>query len=362
MLKYTAQKFEFENRKDIRMNTRLGTTNTKILIAVFVAIAIAVVAIFRYDTTGKKGSGLGDEFIYDLEKLGTIDPNLILYEESAPAIDTGFSVSHGIAVASDGSIYVAGDKAIRKFSESGNSLSEIVLADVPRCLAVAGDGKIYIGMKDHVEIYNGQGTKPATWKTLGNDAVLTSIAVSKNNVFVADAGNRIVYRFNTEGNLINRIGDKDEDKNIPGFFIPSPHFDLAVGHDGLLRVVNPGNHRIEAYTPEGDLEFSWGTFSNANIKGFCGCCNPVNFAILADESFVTCEKGLVRVKIYNPDGIFTGVVAGPKKLTGKAGQICNIPAECQSRAFDVAVDAKDRIFILDTDKNVVRIFTKIKEE
>lgn len=344
------------------MNTRLGTTNTKILIAVFIAIVIAVIAIVRLDTTGKKGSGLGEEFIYDLEKLGTIDPNLILYKEPAPAIDTGFSESHSIAVASDGSIYIAGDKAIRIFAESGNLLGEIKLADIPVCLTVAGDGKIYIGMKDHVEIYDGHRTRLATWQNLGKDAVLTSIAVSKNDVFVADAGNRIVHRFDNTGKLINRIGAKDKDRNIPGFFIPSPHFDLAIAPDGLLRVANPGNHRIEAYTFEGDLEFSWGTFSNVNIKGFCGCCNPVNFAILDDESFVTCEKGLVRVKIYNPDGIFTGVVAGPKKLTGKAGRICNVPAECQSRAFDVAVDAQDRIFVLDTNKNVVRIFKKIKEE
>jgi outer membrane protein assembly factor BamB len=342
------------------MNTRLGTTNIKILVAVFVAIAIAVVAIVRLDTTGKKGSGLGDEFTYDLEKLGKIDPNLILYKESTPAIDTGFSISHSIAVASDGSIYITGDKAIHKFSESGDS--EIILADTPRCLAVAGNGKIYIGMKDHVEIYDGHGKQLATWKSLGKDAVLTSIAVSKNDVFVADAGNRIVHHFDTTGKLINRIGAKDKDRNIPGFFIPSPHFDLAVASDGLLRVVNPGNHRIEAYTFDGDLEFSWGKFSNVNIEGFCGCCNPVNFAILADESFVTCEKGLVRVKIYDQDGIFTGAVAGSKQLTGKAGRVCMVPAECQSRAFDVAVDANDQIFVLDTNKNVVRIFTKIKEE
>ncbi|MDH4238113.1 MAG: NHL repeat-containing protein [Phycisphaerae bacterium] len=344
------------------MKTRLGTTNIKILVAVFIAIAIGVVAIVKLDTTGKKGSGLGEEFTYDLEKLGIIDPNLILYKEPAPAIDTGFSESQSIAVAPDGSIYIAGDKAIRFFAESGNLLGEIKLADMPMCLTVAGDGKIYVGMKDHVEIYDGQGKRLATWQNLGNDAVLTSIDVSKNDVFVADAGNRIVYHFNTTGNLINRIGGKDKDKKISGFFIPSPHFDLAIGNDGLLRVANPGNHRIEAYTSEGDLEFSWGTFSNVNIEGFCGCCNPVNFAILADKSFVTCEKGLVRVKIYDQDGVFTGVVAGSKQLTGKAGRICSTPAECQSRAFDVAVDAHERIFVLDTNKNVVRIFTKIKEE
>jgi hypothetical protein len=344
------------------MNTRLGTTNFKILVAVFIAIAIGIVAIIQLDTTGKKGSGLGDEFTYDLEKLGKIDPNLILYKEPAPAIKTAFTESRAIALSSKGTIYIAGDKAIRKFAESGNMLGEINLADTPMCLTVDNEGKIYIGMKDHVQIYDKQGKQAATWQNLGKNAVLTSIAVSKNDVFVADAGNRIVHRFNTAGKLINRIGEKDEDKKIPGFSIPSPHFDLAVGHDGLLRVVNPGNHLIEAYTPEGDLESSWGKFSNINIEGFCGCCNPVSFAILTDESFVTCEKGLVRVKIYDQKGIFTGVVAGSKKLTGKAGRVCMIPAECRSRAFDVAVDPNERIFVLDTNKNVVRIFTKIKEE
>ncbi|MHC4639708.1 MAG: NHL repeat-containing protein, partial [Planctomycetota bacterium] len=127
---------------------------------------------------------------------------------------------------------------------------------------------------------------------------MTSIAVYENNVFAADAGNRIVMRYDTQGKLINTIGQKNTERNIPGFLIPSPYFDLAVGKDGLLRVVNPGLHRIEAYTFDGDLEFWWGRTSTL-VEGFCGCCNPVNFAILDDRSFVTCEKGLVRVKIYD---------------------------------------------------------------
>jgi hypothetical protein len=345
------------------MNNRLAIANTKTLIGglIAVAVVVATIAVVKFDTTGKTGSGLGDEFTYDLEELDTIDPNLILYKESARVVDTGFSESHGIAVSPKGSIYVAGDKAIRKLAENGNTLSEIKLADTPTCLTVDDDGKTYIGMKDYVQVYDDRGKQLAIWQNLGKDTVLTSIAVSKNDVFVADAGNRIIHRFDTTGKLINRIGAKDKNRNIPGFFIPSPHFDIAVASDGLLRVVNPGNHRIEAYTFNGDLEFSWGKFSNVNIEGFCGCCNPVNFAILSDETFVTCEKGLVRVKIYNQNGIFIGVVAGSKQLTGKAGRICNIPAECQSRAFDVAVDSHDRIFVLDTNKNIVRIFSRIKE-
>ena len=63
-------------------------------------------------------------------------------------------------------------------------------------------------------------------------------------MFVADAGRRIVVRYDLEGNFVNEIGRKDEKRNIDGFVIPSPYFDIAVAKDGLLRVVNPGEHRI----------------------------------------------------------------------------------------------------------------------
>jgi len=345
------------------MKKRLATANAKTFVGVLIAVAIviAVIAVVRLDTTGKRGSGLGKEFIYDLGDLGKIDPNLILYEESVPEIVTGFTESRAITVTPDGFIYIAGDKAIRKFAENGNLLGETPFADMPRCLALADDGKFYIGMKDHVEVYDSHGKRLAAWQNLGNDAVLTSIAVSKNNVFVADAGNRIVHRFDTTGKLINRIGAKEKDRNISGFVIPSPYFDLAVARDGLLRVTNPGQHRIEAYTFDGDLEFFWGRFA-AGVQGFCGCCNPVNFAILRDENFVTCEKGLIRVKIYDPDGAFVGVVAGPEQLVeGGASRASEFGPASQAGGFDVAVDPNGRIFVLDTIKNIVRIFTRIKK-
>ncbi len=340
---------------------------TKILIGVLIALAIviAVVALVRLDTTGKKGSGLGKEYLYEIE--AKIDPNLIIYEQLGEAFSAGLKAPTAIAVGPGGRVYVAGDEAIRVFIEGPNSIfssfGQIELLCAPRCLTVADDGKFYIGAKDHLEVYDNQGKQLASWGSLGEKAVLTSIAVSKKDVFVADAGNRIVMHYDITGKLINRIGKKDKERNIPGFVVPSPYFDLAVGRDGLLRVVNPGRLRIEAYTFDGDLEFWWGKFSNVDVKGFCGCCNPANFAIFDDENFITCEKGLTRVKIYDVEGTFVGVVAGPEQLIeGGTARICYFPDQCQAKGFDVAVDAAGRIFVLDTIKNVVRIFTKVKAE
>jgi hypothetical protein len=350
------------------MINRSGASDNRAVIGIVIAIVciVGVIAVLRFDATGKNGSGLGSDFEYNIEELSKIDPNLIIYKESVTPINTGFSVTHAIAADKKGVVYVAGDNAIRAFDDKGTKLDEIKLKTEPRCIAITNEENtqtIYIGLKDHVEIYK-DGELFKAWPNLGDKAVLTSIAVSGENVFVADAGNRIVIRYDRDGKIINKIGEKDDSKNIPGFVIPSPYFDLAVGRDGLLRVVNPGKQKIEAYTFTGDLEFSWGEYSN-KVEGFCGCCNPVNFAILYgndpsgdNDSFITCEKGLTRVKVYDNEGKFVGVVAGPAQLIeGGKAEVCDSPEECHLGGFDVAVDSTGRVIVLDTIKNIVRIYS-----
>ncbi len=327
---------------------------------IVLAMVVAVVALLRADFTGQEGSGLSSEFTYSLAQMGKIDPKLILYQESAEPIPTGFETARALALGPEDKLYVAGDKAIHIFDQTRTLLRKIDLDAQPTCLTVAPDGTIYVGLKDHLELYDSAGKKLAGWAGLGQNAVLTSIAVLPPDVYVADAGNRVVIRYDTSGQLLNRIGKKDTQRGIGGFVIPSPNFDLAMADDGLLRVVNPGKHRIEAYTPDGDLEFYWGDYS-MRIQGFSGCCNPMNFTLLTDGSFVTSEKGLTRVKIYDRDGKFVGVVAGPEQLVGRGNSaVCSNVAECQEGSFDVAVDSAGRILVLDTHRNDVRIFVKKK--
>jgi DNA-binding beta-propeller fold protein YncE len=337
-----------------------GTSRSGVLVAVLVAAALgaAVVAIVQLDTTGKTGSGLSEAYAYNLSQLAKIDPNLILYAESGPAIRTGLVQSRAIALDAAGRIYVAGDKAIHVFGASGNLEKTFSLTGEPQCLHISDDGGMYIGMRDHVEVLDAQGKVIASWEPLGEEAVLTSIARHGDAVFVADAGHRIVLQYDTAGTLVGHVGEKDPDRNIPGFFVPSPHFDLAISRDGMLRVADPGRNRIDTFTSGGDLEFFWGERS-VGIKGFCGCCNPVSFALLPDGGFVTAEKGLVRVKVYNSDGAFVGVVAGPDQFAGgKQMKVCETPEECQGTALDVAAGADGRIYVLDPADNTVKVFRK----
>ena len=342
------------------MQSDFGKIDTRWAVAALIAaaIVIAVVAVVRLDTTGRKGSGLSGEFAYDLSQLAKVDPNLILYAQSGLPVSTGFKQSRAIALDANGRMYIAGDRAIRVLSNAGDFQKMIELPGEPQCLTVAEDGGIYVGLKDHVEVLSPEGKPVASWDNLGDEAVLTSIARYKDDIFVADAGHRIVLHYDAAGTLVGHIGEKDPDKNVPGFVIPSPHFDLAVSRDGLLRVADPGRNRIETYTADGHLEFWWGERS-VKIDGFCGCCNPVNFALLPNGWFVTSEKGLVRVKVYDSDGRFVGVVAGPAQLTGGSlMRICETPEECQGPAFDVAAGVDGRVYVLDTIHNVIRIFSR----
>ena len=159
------------------MKAQKGIAGKNILIAIVISLAlvIAVLALVTTDRTAKKGSGLGEEFTYDdLTRFKTVDPALILYKESAPIIETGLSKSNGVAVGPEDKIYVTGDQQILVFDSAGQNLSTIPLTQTPQCLTVAADGMIYVGMMDHIIIYNNEGKQSNRWEPAGENTVLTS--------------------------------------------------------------------------------------------------------------------------------------------------------------------------------------------
>jgi len=322
----------------------VSATEAVIALVVFVAAAVAVIVVL-WDPKPDGGGSLG---VADLQK---VDPKLILYEEDVEAtIQTGFEESRGIAVGADDAIYVAGDEAIHVVAPDGKREADVKLDAPPRCLAVDTDGTMYVATTTRVQVVDPAGKVAATWAPVGEKAVITSIAVTKSDVYVAVFDTpRVVLRYDKTGRLLGRIGEKDEERNIPGFFVPSPYFDLAMAPDGLLRVADTGRRKIEAYTSRGDLELSWGESSTA-IEGFAGCCNPVSFAIRPDGGYVTAEKGITRVKIYDEAGAFEGVVAAPSLFREAS----------DASALDVAVDSRGRVLVLDPDRSAVRVFLRKK--
>ena len=280
---------------------------------------------------------------YDDSKVRQTDPKLIRYRQ-ASQFRLARPSPRCIAISPDQRLLVGAGKYLTELELDGKRVSEIALTDEVRCAGVAPDGSRFVGLRQHIEVFDPKGQRRETWESPGGKAYFTSIAAGENDVFVADAGNRVVLRYDRSGRLKGRIGEKDPARNIPGLVVPSPFFDVKIARDGLLRVANTGRHRVEVYTFDGDLETAWGT-PGWGIKSFCGCCNPINLALLPDGRVVTFEKGIPRVKVYTADGVFESVVAGAESFAANA-KVCG-PNDCTLGGLAGVADAKGLIYIMD---------------
>jgi hypothetical protein len=320
---------------------RRGQSNFITIIIIIVSvIGILYFGIRAISENSKKEAA--NPFEYNIENFKKSEKNFIHYTE-VQQINLNLESLYAIAVGPEDKIYVSGGDSIVILNKDGSPHSSIKTSWPACCLSVDENGDLYAGMRDHIEVYDKKGIKKAHWESLGEHAIITSIAISKEKVFIADAGNRIVWKLSKSGDKQARIGEKNKAKDIPGFVIPSPYFDVALDPDGFLWVVNPGRHSLENYTKEGNLRTSWGEYS-MKIEDFCGCCNPTHITILDDGSFVTSEKGIPRVKIYNRLGKFVSIVAAPDQF--KEGTV----------GLDLAKDSSQRIYVLDPAKKAVRIF------
>ena len=320
--------------------------NRKLVNVVLIVLAMAIVVIIGKDFIGKKaGKNMANPYEYNVDEFRKVDSTKILYAEK---LHFPVKVNYwaGIAV-SDSDIIVVTDNHLLKFNYLGKQIFSKEIIDTATCVTVDENNHVWIGMNHYVVMYDQNGTLVKRWNSFGERTMLTSMAVFGEDVYAADAGNRIVYQCNTNGQIVQRIGEKDEQKGVPGFVIPSPYFDVAIDDNGFLWAANTGRHVFENYNRDGSLRTSWGVTS-FKIEGFSGCCNPAHFSIMDDNSFITSEKGMPRIKLYDQHGQFIGIVAPPAAFSG-------------SLAPDIAVDRQHRVIALDFERQQVRIFEKKTE-
>lgn len=296
-------------------------------------------------------------FAYDVSRFSKTDPALIGWKEVGRQVCPGQGHRRMAFGPNDVLHVAAGTQVIRLGAPAG--VGPIEVGATVNCAVVAADGTIYAGLRDHIEVFGADGQRRETWAKSDGRAWLSSLALGAETLFAADSGNRIILRYDLTGKLSGRIGAKDAERHVPGFIVPSPFLDVIVHPDGLLRVNNPGRHRFEAYTVGGDFEAAWGK-PTAAIGGFCGCCNPIGLAVLADGRMVTCEKGLPRVKVYRADGEFESVVAGPELFPANAKAGAG-PSDSAQRGLDAAVDSRGRIHVLDRVTGEIRVFAPKQE-
>ncbi|MBA4387932.1 MAG: hypothetical protein C0404_08115 [Verrucomicrobia bacterium] len=329
------------------MRPKSGGSEIAWLIMLLILALLGVLVWRGLKVSPSDENKLGSSFEYDLKDLKKIDPKLLKWREVTP-LALKFKDVRALALGPKDNLYVAGDNAVAALDLTGKELSRFETGGMATCLSADESGAIFAGVGDHVEVFGADGKRTAAWAGLGTNAILTSIAAGAEDVYVADAGNRVVIRYDKTGRELNRITRKDPEQKIQGFVIPSPYFDVAMEDEKTVWVVDPGRHNLVKFRINGDFISAWGRQS-VEIDGFCGCCNPSHIALASGGMFVTSEKGLVRIKVYGPAGDLDSVVAGPDIFEdGAAG-------------LDLAVDSRDRILVLDPVRRAVRTFERIKE-
>lgn len=178
-----------------------------------------------------------------------------------------FQSPHGIAVALDGSIYIAdtGNHRVQHLSEDGETLH------VWGSLSVSSDG-------DALE-----GTFNEPW----------GITVAPDgNVYVADTWNHRIQKFSPEGTYITawgKFGLPDVDN---GYYGPR---DVVVDHNGRVFVTDTGNKRVSVHDSDGSYLFQVG--SGGYLAGELD--EPVGFDLDSNGNLIIADTWNLRVQAFN---------------------------------------------------------------
>ena len=277
-----------------------------------------------------------------------------------------FSAPRGIAFAPDGSFYVADSRnhRIQHFDAEGNFINmwgqfgDATFDDLPGGIlnepwgvAVAPDGSVYVAdtWNHRIQKFTADGEPLAHWGYYGQaeDGFAfwgpRGIDVdADSNVYVSDTGNKRIVKFDGDGNYITEFG-------VVG--MGAGEFDeqvgVAVDSDGIVYVTDTWNQRIQSFSPneDGTLYFP---LRQWDVNAWYGQSLDNKPFITVDDKgsvFITDPEGY-RVLQFDTDGNFI-------RTWGDFGY----GMENIGLAAAVAVDAEGHVWVTDAGNNRVMRFT-----
>jgi hypothetical protein len=327
----------------------------KIIIGIsvlLIVLAVFLIAsdLFRHDRGFTSSACCGD----DLSGLKKIDSSLVGYTRTK-VFETGMHDLAGIATDDKESIFVCGNGIVCRFDSEGKKTGEFRIDSTAHCIAVH-NGLVYLGKGARVVCYDTAGKIIRDFKPLNNKGFITSVAADDEYVYAADALNKRILKYDPSGNIAAELGKKDSLSEAPGLIIPSLYLDIALGNFDDLWIVNPGRLELEDYSLSGSMRTSWGR-NTCSTEPFMGCCNPAHMCLLPDGSFVTYEKGIDKIKVYNQAGEFSCFVAGAGSFKGKT----DFQLGRNNLVKDLAAGSQGTIFILDA-YNRINVFVKTEKQ
>jgi DNA-binding beta-propeller fold protein YncE/4-amino-4-deoxy-L-arabinose transferase-like glycosyltransferase len=124
---------------------------------------------------------------------------------------------------------------------------------------------------------------------------------------------------------------------------------VAVAPDGSVYVADTGNHRIEHFSPDGNLLHFWGAFSGPDAaQAADGTFNePWGLAVDSKGLVYVADTWNFRIQKFSADGAFLAAW-GSTTYDGPGYQFYGPRA--------IAIDSKDRVFVADTGNKRITVF------
>lgn len=283
-----------------------------------------------------------------------------------PGFEPGqFQKPHGIAIAPDGSLYIAdsNNHRIQHLDADGNvlhawgSFADSSKGDAPGGtffepwgITVGSDGAVYVAdtWNHRIQKFSPEGEFQTMWGYFGQaeapDALWgpRDIKASQDGViYVSDTGNKRIVLFDSEGNPISEFGDAG---------LSSGQFDepvgIAIDTESRVFVADTWNQRIQSFSS--NVDFNYEPLNSWDVVGWYGQSldnKPYLAADSQDYIYATDPEGY-RVLQFTSQGDFVrfwgDLSSGPEGF-GLVGGI--------------AVDAQDGIWVSDPGNNRIMHFT-----
>jgi len=238
-------------------------------------------------------------------------PDKFLFAIGAQAPVGQFNSPYGVALAPDGTVYVAdtGNQRIQRFSTTdqflgtwGSQGSGDGQFGWPLGVAVASDGTVYVAdMNNHrIQHFSATGQFLGKWGSQGSgDGQFQyphGVAVAPDGtVYVADSNNHRIQHFSATGQFLGQWGSQgsgDGQFNHPE--------GVAVAPDGAVYVADSGNHRIQRFSATGQFLGQWGSQGSGDGQ----FQYPQGVAVAPDGTVYVADSGNDRIQRFSATGQF----------------------------------------------------------
>ncbi len=300
-----------------------------------------------------------------MNNLVTIQPQVLIGQQDSAA---QFQSPRDLAVASDGSAYVANSRnnRILHFSPNGDLLQTWgTYASIdpdpssapggtmnePWGVAVGPDGSVYVAdtWNHRIQKFTADGQFMMMWGRFGQAETPEAfwgprgVAVDNNgHVYVSDTGNKRIVVFDGNGSYITQVGGSGFD--IGQFDEP---VGVALDQQGNLYVADTWNQRVQVFQPNVDgTEFT--PLKSWDVSAWSGQSleNKPYLDVAPNGDVIITDPNGYRMLMFDNDGTFLG---GWDAYDGDQGALAMYAG--------VAVDANGNVWASDASNNRVLKFT-----